>query len=99
MSQVITNPSPKARFLSVKANVARHRELWENPQLQYSMDTALNQYQAMLTKGMGSDMGAAASVGLRMLGAQEFCTIFKLLAEEPLADHKPAVTTNLDHKA
>lgn len=99
MSQVIKNPSPKGRFVTGPALVTAHRKLWEDPQLQMSLDFAMLQYQASLTENMPTDTVSAASVGLRMKGAMEFLTVFRLLAETPNLPAKADNRSNLDHHA
>ncbi len=99
MSTIIKNPSPKARFVSSPTLVKSHRDLLADNQLQMSMDFALLQYQATLTNNMPSDMAGAAAVGLRLLGAQEFVSTFRLLAETANLPAPAKNNGNLDHSA
>lgn len=99
MSQVIKNPSPKSRFQENPQNVTKHRELMELPQVQRSLDAAMLQYQAALCNAMPSDINGAAAVGLRILGAQEFLAIFRLISENYVPEgNNTASKANLEHR-
>lgn len=100
MSEIIRVLSPKARFLENPQNPTKHRDLLEVPQLQKSLDAAMLQYEAVLCANMGSNMEAASSVGLRILGAHEFLNIFRVLAETPVeGTSRVPQNANLNHKA
>lgn len=85
MTSPNVNPSPKARFVSSKANTDSHRELISRPDFNRSVETALAQMMWLHSSGgepsasiPGND---AAGKFYRLQGAQEFLTILKTLAE------------------
>lgn len=77
------NPSPKARFIAVKAYVDTHRELIQRPDLQRGLDNALAQYAWTLC-AVDMDGNKAAQHQFKLAGAHEFIRILKSLAEQQM---------------
>lgn len=98
MSTVVTTPLPKVRFQESKDNVTKHRDLVASREFERAIDYALLQYQASLAATVTQDFNGMASMGLRLMGAQEFVRTLRMLAESAsLPDTK--VTDNLNHRA
>lgn len=93
----ITNPSPKARYIESGSNVSSHRKMVDQPEFTRACDFAMLQYVAGLT-GSITDTGSATSVGLQILGAQQFLSVLRNLSEVPKAPTN-IVTPNLNHRA
>ena len=97
MSQVVTNPSPKQRFIESKDLVSKHRDLVASSQFQMAADLALLEYQRQLSMTPFDNYNACAAAHMRMTGAQEFLQQFRNLAET-VVPPKREVGGNLDHK-
>ena len=78
--QINVNPSPKQRFVAVKAYVDAHRELMQRPDLQRAVDSALA-HMLWLEAGGANDGNSAAASHYRLAGAHSFVQIMKELAE------------------
>lgn len=89
------NPSPKARFLSVKPYVNTHRDLVLRDDFQRALDYALMEYQTQVARN--TDYAMAGAGHFRIVGALEFVTVLKTLSEQgvPQPARKPA---DLDHR-
>lgn len=81
MATVVTNPSPKKRFQESVDNVSKHRDLIQTREFERAIDFALLQYQANLAQVDLANFNLAASCHLRMLGAQEFVQVLRMLGE------------------
>lgn len=77
------NPSPKVRFIGVKAYVDTHRELIQRADLQRGIDAALAQYAWELC-AIDTDGNGAAKQQFKLAGAYDFVRILKSLAEQPI---------------
>lgn len=76
------NPSPKSEFMKDAEAVKAHHILVENDHLRKSLDVSLRHMSRLICNNAPADnMGACASAHLRMLGAQDFLSIFLNLAE------------------
>lgn len=93
---MITNPSPKARFMGSKANVEAHRSLMQRDDLQHSIDFALLEYQRRVA--MITNEQLAATGHFRILGALEFIQTMKDLAESTPEPTK-IIPPSLNHRA
>lgn len=81
------NPLPKSEFMKDPELVKVHRSLVENPHLRRSLEVSLLEMSRLICDRAPADnMGACASAHLRMLGAQDFLSIFLNLAEAPAAE-------------
>src|SRR5512143_438673 len=98
MSRVVTNPSPKARFLDAPLHITKHRDMLQLPEFDRAITFALLEYQATLSKGP-LDFNSCAAAHLRIQGAQEFIHILRNLAEAPTPLTGARTDGNLDHKA
>ena len=65
---------------------------------EHAADAALLQYHVDLAGGL-RDVNSAAAIGLKLTGAQEFLTVFKLLAEQPPRAPAPPARDTLDANA
>ena len=74
------NASPKARFTEVESHVREHKALVESDEFIRGADTALLQAQQMWSDQV-KDGNTAMVAGVKLQGALEFLTQFKLLAE------------------
>lgn len=99
----IVNPSPKQKFLGLKHCVDQHRELLQRPDLNTSVDMALQQYQWEVCGGnilqdtMTANGNSAAASYYKLLGAHEFLRTFRLLAEQPKIPPKDS-TGEISHE-
>jgi hypothetical protein len=98
MSQIVTNPSPKQRFIGIKDLVSKHRDLVASEQFQLAADFALLEYQRALSMTSFDNYNACAAAHMRMTGALEFLQQFRNLGET-VAPIKRDPAGNLDHKA
>lgn len=98
MSRVVTNPSPKARFLDAPLHITKHRDMLQLPEFDRAITFALLEFQAILSKGP-LDFNTCAASHLRIQGAQEFIGILRNLAEAPTTLAVERRDGNLDHKA
>jgi len=78
--QINVNPSPKQRFVAVKAYVDAHRELMQRPDMQRAFDYALAQ-MFHEEASVASDGNSAAAGYYRLAGAQRLAALMKELAE------------------
>ena len=99
MAQVVTNPSPKARFQADPKTVSSHRDLVGSFAFQLASDHALMQHSLMLSGAATGDPNKDLALYHRMVGGQELLGIFRNLAETPAPPAKRNDTDNLDHKA
>lgn len=76
--------------------VSTHRDLIQRPDLQRSLDFALLEYQTQVARHTDSAMAGAGH--FRMVGALEFVTVLKTLAETSVA-LPIKKDPGLDHKA
>ena len=90
------NPTPKARFLESKDNIAAHHKLLDERATERGIDFALMQYARELADNPPNDMTNCAAHWLRLQGAHDFVKVLKTLAEVP-APVKRVETPNLDH--
>ncbi len=74
------NPSPKAQFTALKANVESHRKLLDQPQFDMSIHYALLEYMRVLCE-QRTDMSGAAANQFKLIGAQEFVHVLRNLSE------------------
>jgi hypothetical protein len=83
MAQIITNPTPKQRFIDNPQAVTGHRALIEHASFQRSVDMALLEYQRALAV-VPVDFQGAAMNQFKLVGALEFLQTLRLLAETPV---------------
>lgn len=97
---MISNPSPKQRFLMVSADVEAVNELVASRIFEKATDTALLQYQEQLhfNPGTPGDMTQAAGNYLRLLGAREVLFILRNLGQKETTNTKPADLVNLEQR-
>jgi hypothetical protein len=95
---VNVNPSPKARFIGVKAYIDTHRELIQRPDLQRGLDSALAQYAWELS-AVDMDGNKAAQHQFKLVGAHEFIRTLKSLAEQPIVPKIVKGEREMDHGA
>lgn len=77
---IVTNPSPKARFLTSKTETQAHRSLMQRADLQRSLDVALMEYQGQLAvRTADKEFNHCAAAHLKMVGALEFINTLKNL--------------------
>lgn len=93
---MITNPSPKARFIHSKEFVEKHRELMQRDDLQRGLDYALLEYQKEVAMRTNEQM--AGTGHFRIVGALEFIQILKDLAE-PMAIMPKREDKTLNYRA
>ena len=76
------NPSPRAKFLAIKACVDAHRNLIERQDFNLALEYAERQYlwEKAATNGTAND---AAANFYKFQGVHEFIRILKTLAEQP----------------
>lgn len=91
------NPSPKARFMQSGTRISNHRALVMSDAFGEAADAAMLQLQMALA-GQVKDGNTAMAVGFRLLGAEEFLSTFRLLAETPRPP-APPVRDNLNPNA
>lgn len=96
MANIIVNPTPKTRLQSNQKFLEKHREFLSTEELARGVDAALLQYQWELAQKV-SDQYGAMSMGLRLLGAQEFVAKLWDLGVIP-EQRKLTVSDNLDHR-
>lgn len=87
------NPSPKARFMSDGANIARHKSMVDSEHFIAACDAALLQVQLLWVQQI-TEPNNAMAVGLKVQGAMEFISCLKLLVETPPAP-MPKIVDNL----
>ena len=93
MTQTNYNPSPKDRFQAVRENITAHHAMMERDSFNRACDFAMLEFQSRLV-GQTRDGNAAMATGFRIMGAVEFVSILKTLAE---ANLPPAVRKDLDN--
>ncbi len=90
-SNINVNPSPRQRFVAVKAYVDAHRELIQRPDMQRAFDFALAHMVWEQTSVPMTDGNGAAASYYRLAGAQRLAALMKELAESPIvAPRKPS---------
>ena len=94
----VLNPSPRTRFQQSSTRISAHRQMVQSPEFEHAADAALLQYHVDLAGGL-RDVNSAAAIGLKLTGAQEFLTVFKLLAEQPPRAPAPPARDTLDANA
>lgn len=77
------NPSPKVRFREMGDSISRHKALLESRELERGLDFALLQYQVEVSSQI-KEGNSAMAAGYRILGAQEFLSVFRTLTVVPL---------------
>lgn len=87
----IENPSPKQRFRESNENIARHRALVDSREFQRACDFALLEFQNKLCHKETNP----SVLGLKLVGAQEFLTCFRLISEAEIIRSIPRVDDNL----
>lgn len=97
---MISNPSPKQRFMMVKEDVDALNNLAASRIFEISADAALLQYQEQLhfVPGAPNDMTQAAANYLRLLGAREFLFILRNLGQPEATNAKPIDKINLEYR-
>lgn len=95
MAAIVTNPTPKSRFQSVTTNVSQHRDMVGGAAFQRAADYAMLEYQALLADRT-NDAQTAVAAGMKLQGALEFLTQFRLLAETPTVAPRVVPRDNLD---
>lgn len=98
---MITNPSPKQRFMLVKADVDAVNNMTASAIFDKSADAALLQYQEQLhyLNTSTSEMHPDAAKYNRLLGAREFLFILRNLGQTEGKAAKPIDMINLEQKA
>lgn len=99
MSQVVTNPTPKAAFQESAQNISKHRDMIASGEFGRAAMFALLEYQRILCQNTPPEnFNFCAASHFKMLGAQEFLHTLRNLAESPKV---PVIVPdgNLDHKA
>lgn len=89
-------PTPKDWFLQDPKRVGEHNQLIGSPITQVSLNTALLEYQRLLSKERFNLNDAAANF-FRLVGAQEFVEIFRQLGQPRPEIRVSAIRDNLDH--
>ncbi len=97
-TNTITNPTPKARFVSDPKRVADHRSMVRSIEFTSATDMALMEYQRTLSQLELKDMTMAAGAHLRMLGAQEYLQVLRNLGEKPQISLLTKDQDNLNHR-
>lgn len=95
MSQVIKNPTPRARFQELPKRITDHRELIADPAFEVAADYAMLNYVSQLApKGASTpNFNDYAVLGVKVCGALEFLQEMRLLAESKTI----AVSNNNDN--
>lgn len=89
------NASPKARFISNPRAISEHRQMVDSAAFSVGCDSALLQYQVLLSE-QTKDGNTAMANGFKMQGATEVIAILKTISESsPIAPRR--TTENLDH--
>ena len=96
------NPTPKARFQDIEANVKGHHALLENPAFNRAEDMAMLNYNRTLAKDLLESQNpqlTAMQNALKLAGVQEFINEFRMLAEKKQVIESPGLARSLNHKA
>lgn len=100
MSQVITNPSPKARFQQSVDNIKKHRELVQLREFERACDYALLQHSADVVKQSDGNPQLSGAAFFKIQGAQEFLFALRNLSETvDLPNRGLTKVENLDHRS
>lgn len=104
MTSAQLNPTPKAKFQSVKANIAGHHALLENPAFDRAEQAAMLSYSRTLANELANAAGPNSQLqsminGWKLAAVQEFMHEFRMLAEEPVVVEAPGLARQLNHKA
>jgi hypothetical protein len=94
---ILINPPPKIRFLTDGKRVTAHRNIFQMPQVEDSINTALLEYQRLLLGKSQIEMSAAATSGLKLAGALEFADILIKLGESYFPKAVEKMAAQLDH--
>lgn len=98
MSQIVKNPTPKQRFQEIKNVPTGHRDLIQLAQFQLSVDFALLEYERQLSMVPFDNFNACAAAHLRKVGAHEFLSVLRNLAESSVPEAAKG-DGNLNHRA
>ena len=90
----VINPTPKARFMQSGTRISNHRQMVSGSIFETSADSALLEYQRVVTESI-RDNNTALAAAFKMEGALEFLHVFKMLAESPW-QRAPAPQSNLN---
>ncbi len=82
MEPINTNPSPKAKFLAIKACIDAHRNLIERQDFVLAIDTAEKEFVWQKASMVGNANDAAAAF-YKLQGVHEFIKTLRTLAEQP----------------
>ncbi len=77
----VKNPTPRQKFQTIPSTVSAHRELMQNPQLNFSIDVALLEMQRRQAMVADKDVTGAATNHFKIQGALEFVEILRNLGE------------------
>lgn len=102
MTQSKMNPTPKDRFQATDGAIEAHYAMLASPAFQRAEDIALLHYQRLLavTLGKSANLQVDGMVnGWKLLGAQEFLSELRNLAEKPLKTEAPGLARALNHGA
>jgi hypothetical protein len=89
------NPTPKERLMEIPNAIAKHRDLVSSNEFIRGADFTMLQY-GMILSNQTTNTDSAVVSGLKMQGAIEFLTVFRMIAE-PIQMPKPTVMEGLDH--
>jgi len=98
MSQIVKNPTPKQRFQSNPKALTSHRDLIASDQFQQSTDFALLEFERQLSMVPFDNFNACAAAHLRKVGAHEFLSVLRNLAESSVPEAAKG-DGNLNHRA
>ncbi len=93
----MTLETPKQRFLKVSGEVSKFQELIDTERFKKAIDTALLQYQHMLTAGPGNEVNSAMASYFCLRGAQQFVEVLKTLGDTAVVPPR-IVSHNLNHE-
>lgn len=88
------NILPRDRFQLSGTRLSDHRDLITKESFRIAIDTALLQYQTELAANC-KDQYSAMSNGLRTLGALEFVSVLRKLADKPVPVNITPISDNL----
>lgn len=88
------NLMPRDRFQLSGTKLSAHRDLITREDFRLAIDTALLQYQVELAANC-KDQYSAMAMGLRLLGANEFVSVLRKLADKPVPVNVTPISDNL----
>jgi hypothetical protein len=93
----VVNPTPRQKFQTIPSTVSAHRELMQNPQLNFSIDMALMEMQRRQANVADKDVTGAATNHFKIQGALEFVEILRHLGETATLPPRQTQTQQLKY--